>query len=139
MVDVSLCGFVVDTVKELNIAHRSECCNGENLSLTSCEHTRAVNAAEKVNLCVKGTNLVYSSAVNTLALVKEPASYNELLEFIHTVVYLCYVVGIFLVKLSMNSLINGLESFVTNSLIVCVKSCLNIVNCKSLDSLEHLG
>ena len=98
-----------------------------------------MNTAEEVNLCVKRTNLVDSTSVNTLALVKKPAANDELLKLIHAIVDLCDIVGINLVELLVNSGVDRTKCLVTDSLVVCIKSNLNIVNGELLDSLEHLG
>ena len=98
-----------------------------------------MNTAEEVNLCVKRTDLVNSTSVNTLAIVKQPAANDEFLKLVKAVVDLCDIVGINVVELLVNCRIDRAKSLVTDSLVIGIKSNLNVVNGKLLDSLEHFG
>ena len=60
----------VNAVKQLLVRYGAECCNCENLCLTSCKHTRTVNSGTYVYFRSERTNVVHSSAVNTLLLIE---------------------------------------------------------------------
>ena len=139
MVHIALGILAVDTVENLRVADGAEGGDGQNLSLTSGEHTRAVDSVKQVNLGSQRTNLVYTSAVNALAVVEQPAAHDVLLGLIEAVLYLIYLVGINLVELLVNFLIDGLEALVADTLVIGVKSSTDIVNGEILDSLVHLG
>ena len=130
--------LAVDTVENLRVADGAEGGDSQNLSLTSGEHTRAVDSVKQVNLGSQRTNLVYTSAVNALAVVEQPAAHDVLLGLIEAVLYLIYLVGINLVELLVNFLIDGLEALVADALVIGVKSGADIVNGEILDSLVHL-
>lgn len=138
VVHIALGVLAVDAVKNLRIADGAEGGDGQNLSLASGEHTRAVNSVKQVDFSRKRANLIDASAVNALAVVKQPAAHDELLGLVEAVVDLLYLVGINLVELLMNLLIDGLEALVTDALVIGVKSDADIVNGEILDSLVHL-
>ena len=139
MVHIALGVLAVDAVKNLRIADGAEGGDGQNLSLASGEHTRAVNSVKQVDFSRKRANLIDASTVNALAVVKQPAAHDELLGLVKAVVNLLYLVGINLVELLMNLLIDGLEALVADALVIGVKSDADIVNGEILDSLIHLG
>ena len=139
VVHIALGILAVDTVENLRVADGAEGGDGQNLSLASGEHTRAVNSVEQVDFSRKRANLIDASAVNALAVVKQPAAYDKLLGLVKAVINLLYLVGINLVELLMNLLIDGLEALVTDALVIGVKSDADIVNGEILDSLIHLG
>ena len=70
VVHISLFCFTVNAVKKLFVGNRTECCDCEDLSLSSCEHTRTVNSRNYANLWCERTDIVHSSAVNTLLLIE---------------------------------------------------------------------
>ena len=139
MVHVALALFLVKTLKLLAVGNGTQCADGHDLSLTSGEHTRAVNSVKQVDFSRKRANLIDASAVNALAVVKQPAAHDELLGLVKAVVDLLYLVGINLVELLMNLLIDGLEALVTDALVIGVKSDADIIDSEILDSLVHLG
>ena len=98
-----------------------------------------MDSVKQVDFSRKRANLVYTSAVNALAVVEQPAAHDELLGLVKAVIDLLYLVGINLVELLMNLLIDGLEALVTDALVIGVKSDADIVNGEILDSLIHLG
>ena len=70
VVHIALGVLAVDAVKNLRIADGAEGGDGQNLSLASGEHTRAVDSVEQVDFSRKRANLIDASAVNALAVVK---------------------------------------------------------------------
>ena len=83
MVHIALEFFVIDTVKHLLFGNKAERCGGDDLRLTARKHGRTVGSSEKTDFSGKRTDLVKAAAVNTFAVVEQPASYNKFLEFIH--------------------------------------------------------
>ena len=138
MVDITLGFLFVNTVEELVVAGRAQCCNGQNLSLASCEHTGTVYAGQQVNFCSQRTDLVHCTAVNTLLLIQQPAANNILLGLVQALVDLCTLIRIDLCKVLVYLLIYGLEALVTNGLVVGIECCLYIFNSEVFDGLEHL-
>ena len=137
MMHVALALFVVKTVEHLRVAHRAECSDGENLRLTAGEHTGTVDAGQQIDFSIQRTHIVDAAAVHALAFVQKPATHNELLQLIQTVVQLCDIIRIDFVKLFMHSGIHGLESFVADAFVVGVKGFLHHVDGEILDSFKH--
>ena len=108
VVNITLLGFAVNAVKQLLVRYGTEGCDCENLSLSSCKHTRAVYPRNYCNLRGERTDVVHTSAVNTLLLVKQPAADNEFLSLVKALVNKSLALGINLVKFSVNSLVNRL-------------------------------
>ena len=100
-----------------------------------------MNSGKKVNVAGKGTDLVHSSAVNTLALVQEPSSYNIFLELIQNSVEHCLSLsfGILVRKVLINLGGNLRHIFISHALIVRIERPLNAVDREILDSLKELG
>ena len=138
MVDISLFSFAVDAVEQLLVADGTEGHNGEDLCLTSGEHTGAVHSGQNSDLAGERTNIVHASAVNALLLVEEPAANDELLCLVQTLVDHCLLLGIDLVKFCVNCLIDGLQTLVADGLVVGVESRLYVLLGKGFDSLKHL-
>lgn len=136
---ITLGVLFVKAVKHLSVAHGAEGGNGEYLSLTSGEHTRAVNSVKQVDLGVKRTDLVDASAVNTLAVVEQPAAHDVLLNLIQALVDLDLHIGINLIEFLVNLLIYGLQALVTDSLVIGIEGGADILYRKVLDSLVHIG
>ena len=90
-----------------------------------------MSSAKEVYFSSERTDLVESSAVNTLAVVEKPSSYNELLKLVHTFGDFCLSVffGIKLFKVSIYIIIYNFKSFISYSLVVCIKSCSYLFNC----------
>ena len=128
MVKVSSVFFVVKTVDNLGISERTKCCNGEYLCLTSAEETASVCSWEKTNFCRERTDFEDSSSVNTLLVVHKPVSYNCLLKLIKSFIYLSleFFLGVLLFKVCVYIFIYNEKSCITNSLVVCIHSILNL-------------
>ena len=137
MVHISLGIFLVKTVDLLSVAYRTESCNCENLCLTSCEKSRTVNSGEQTNLGSKRTDLVDASAVNTLALI-EPVADDLLLELVDALVDHCDLFGICFIELCVDIVLDRIESFLADVLIVCIKSKLYSFGSEFFDSIKHI-
>ena len=105
---ITLALFFIKPVKKLSVAHRAESGYGKHLSLTSGKHTRAVNSVKQVNLGVKRTDFVNSSAVNALAVIKQPATNNIFLNLVKTFFDFDFHFGINLIEFLVNFFVNGL-------------------------------
>ena len=123
---VSLFFLHINSVQSLYLGERSKSRGGKNLSLTSCEHTRAVNSGKNVYLSGKRSYFVKLSAVNTSALIK-PCTHNLLLHFIHDFFKSFYAFGEFLGKVFLNSVGDYTYSFVTYIFVVRIESVLNVL------------
>ena len=137
--DISLFLLLVKAVKLLAIAHGAECGNRENLSLTSCEQTRAVRSCKEVDFGVERTNFVYASAVDSLVLVLEPGANNVLLNKIHNLLDLALIALESLIKFLVNSLVYRQKSLVADKLVVCIKSLFDILYAEVLNLLHNVG
>ena len=98
-----------------------------------------MNSVEQVDLGVERTDIIDSSAVNTLAVIEEPAADNILLNLVETFLNLDFHFGINLVKLFVNLFINGSESLIADSLVIRIESEADILNGEILDCLIHFG
>ena len=105
---IALFGLFINTVEQLHIAHGAEGRDGQHLSLTSGEQTRTVYAGQDADLAREWADIVHASAVYALLLIKQPAADDELLGLVQTLVDLGFRLGIDLVELLVNSLIDGL-------------------------------
>jgi len=138
VVDISLLSLLVDIVEELNLADRTKRTNCKNLSLTSGEHTAAVNSRNESYLCVERTDLVHSSAVNTLLVNEQPAADDLLLELVDKLFHNIGYLGILLGELLDDSVLDRLNSCVTDGLVVGVKSEHKILFAECEDLVEHV-
>ena len=137
VVHISLGIFFIKTVDLLSVAYRAESCNCKNLSLTSCKQTRTVYSGKNAYLGSQRTDIIDSTAVNTLALV-EPVSYDLLLELVDALVDHSGLFGIKLIKLSVDIVLDRIEHFLTLVLVICIESNLYSVSSKFLDGIEHI-
>ena len=97
-----------------------------------------MNSVKQIDFGGEGTNLVNSSSVNALAVVKKPAADNVLLSFIETVVNFRDIVRIDFVKFLVYSVIDGLETLIADTLVIRVKSNTDILNREVLYCFVHL-
>ena len=97
-----------------------------------------MNSVKQIDFGGERTNLVNSSSVNALAVVKQPAADNVLLSFIETVVNFRDIVRIDFVKFLVYSVIDGLETLIADTLVIGVKSNTDILNREVLYCFVHL-
>ena len=138
VVDVALGLFVIDAVKELVVTRGAERCNGKYLRLAAGEHAGAVYARQQTDFCGKRTDLIHTSAVNTLLLVEQPAAHDKLLRQIHALVDLCRLIWVNFVEVLVHFFVNRLESLVANGLVVRIECGLHVINGEIADFFEHL-
>ena len=67
--------------------------------MTSCKETRAVCAGKETNLAAESSDLIHSSAVNTLLVLKEPTTNDLLLDLINKLLHHTGKLGIFFAEL----------------------------------------
>ena len=92
---------------------------------------------EYANLGSQRTDLVDTTAVNTLTLI-EPSTNDLLLKLVYTLIYHGYLLGILFIEVCVDIVNNGSKSLVANILVVCIKSYLYAVSCKCFDSIKHI-
>ena len=80
MVNVALAIHWLNGVKTLPLVEHAKRTNGENLSLTTLEKTRAVNKWQVIRLDHDWTNLVCNTAVNALAGLNNHDAHSVLLK-----------------------------------------------------------
>ena len=79
---IALAIFFIDAVKNLGVAHRAKRCHSEHLCLAAGKHSGTVRALEHINLCCQRADLINAAPIHTLAVIQQPATYNEFLELI---------------------------------------------------------
>ena len=80
MVNVALAVHWLNSVKTLPLVEHTKRTNGENLSLTTLEKTRAVNKWQVIRLDHDWTNLVCNTTVNALAGLNNHDAHSVLLK-----------------------------------------------------------
>ena len=137
VVNVSLRSLIVDTVKNLLIADRTKRGNGKYLCLSSGKQTGAMYSRQNTDLRSQRTHLIHLSSVYTLLFIQQPTADNIFLCFIQTVLNFFGLIGIDFIEFSMNRIIDGFQSFVTNLFVIRIQCYTDIINGECLDSLIH--
>ena len=135
---IALAIFFIDAVKNLGVAHRAKRCHSEHLCLAAGKHSGTVRALEHINLCCQRADLINAAPIHTLAVIQQPATYNEFLELIQAVVDLIRFLWELLIKFRMHFIVNRQQALIAHALIVCVKRCAHIIDGKGLHSLKQL-
>ena len=134
---IALAFLIVDAIQNLCIGQRTEGGNGHNLCLTAGEHCRAMHPWNQTNFSCQRTDFVDATTIHTFALVEQPSSDNEFLQFIDALVDLCCFLWILLVELCMDFLDDRSQTLFTNVFVVGVQSKFYLVDSKFFDCLEH--
>ena len=98
-----------------------------------------MNPRDQADLGRKRADFIELSAVNPLAVVKQPAADDKFLQLIDGLVELIGEVGIFRFELLMNIRLDWLETLLADILVVGVEGFANPVDGKFLDLLKKLG
>ena len=138
LVHVTLLGVFVDAVEFLSIGQRSEGGDGQDLSLTSREHTGTVDSRKEVDLGVQRTDLIDAAAVDALVLVLQPAADNVLLDEVQDLIELAFVAFELLIVLFVDGIGDGTDALIADALVVGVERLLDVFDDPVLD-LFHDG
>ena len=118
---IPLGGFFIQTVNLLAVAQRTQCCNGQNLCLSSGEQTASVDSRQQTHFRIQRTDFINASAVNTLAFI-EPVPDILLLQLVQAFIQHCTLFRIFWVILFVNCINNRLHSCIPFVLVVGIQS-----------------
>ena len=138
VVHIALLGLFKGGVQLLGIPERAQSADGEHLGLAAGEHTAAVDAGDETHFGGQGPDLGETAAVHALALVQNQTADHIFLELVHALGQLRLAVGIFLGKVLVNILRDGVDAGVADGLVVGVHGLLHGVHGIALHGLEHL-
>ena len=96
-----------------------------------------MNAGQKADFCVQGTDVGKPSSVNALAL-KQPLADNKLLNFVYYFAEHRNLLGILLVKLCVNFVKNFRNGVIAHHFVIGVKRGAHLVNAKRLNFFKHI-
>ena len=83
------CLKLIQSVKTLCLCKRSQCGNGTDLSLSSCEHGRTVNSRDDVCLRSQRTDLSDLTAIRTFVIFEDHLADSLLLVLIYSLAQNC--------------------------------------------------
>ena len=138
LVDITLGGLLIDSVEKLGFTDGTEGRNGQHLGLAAGKHTGAVNTGNDTDLGIQRTDLIHAAAIYTLAVIQQPAAHHVLLQLVDALIQHRTLVGVLLVILGVQPVIDGQHTLITDILIIGIHGSTDILDELILDGLKEV-
>ena len=97
-----------------------------------------MNAGNDADFGIQRTDLIHAAAVYTLAVIQQPAAHHKLLQLVDALIQHSALVWVLLIILSMQAVIDGAHTLITDVLIIGIHGSTDILDEFILDGFEEI-